>query len=194
MAGSASVASYFSALFATRSHSAPGGLATSIPLALFGLSPLFLSYVATLPVFQLAAGELNASKFVAFLAVGVGSANLFSTFGLQVRYDLPHVVEPDALDDTIPDQDVSERTHLLKKPISPPGTPGSSALSISAETEHDGTVLGLLSDPSFWLFAAVVLVITGSVRYLRSLINESHLAHISSPHSPRWSSRTLGQL
>lgn len=162
MAGSAVVAAYFSALFATRSHSTPGGLATSVPLALFGLSPLFLSYVATLPVFQLADGELNAPKFVAFLAVGVGSINLLSTFGLQVRYDVPHVVEPDALDDTIPDQDVSERTHLLKKPISPPGTPGSSALSVSGETEYDGTVLGLLSDPSFWLFAAVVLVIMGS--------------------------------
>lgn len=113
-------------------------------------------------MFQLGDGELNAPKFVAFLAVGVGSINLLSTFGLQVRYDVPHVVEPDAVDDTVPDQDVSERTRLLKKPISP--TP-----SVLDKTEYDGTVLGLLSDPSFWLFAAVVLVITGSVGYSRFL-------------------------
>ncbi|KAG8679725.1 putative monocarboxylate transporter mch1, partial [Ceratobasidium sp. 395] len=161
LAGSAAVSSYFSALFATRTHSAPGGLATSIPLALFGLSPLFLSYVATLPRFQLDNGDLNAPKFVTFLAVGAGLIHLIGAFGLRVRYDSPHAVEENALDAQFPDIDTSERTPLLKKQSVLPGSPASSSSTLDA-TGDDGSVLGLLSDSSFWLFAAIVLVITGS--------------------------------
>lgn len=166
LAGSAAVSSYFSALFATRSHSAPGGLATSIPLALFGLSPLFLSYVATLPGFQLDSGDLNTPKFIAFLAVGAGSIHLISAFGLRVRYDSPHAVEQNALDTHLPDVDVSEQTPLLKKQSARSGSPASSSSALHP-IEDDGSVLGLLSDSSFWLFASIVLVITGSVSCFR---------------------------
>jgi hypothetical protein len=187
LAGSAAVSSYFSALFATRSHSAPGGLATSIPLALFGLSPLFLSYVATLSVFQLDNGELNTPRFIASLAVGAGSIHLISAFGLRVRYDAPHVVKPNAYDSSIPDEDVSERTRLLKKQ---PGSPASSN-SVLSRTNDDGSVFGLLSDSSFWLFAAIVLVITGSVRYFRD--PSCGAIQLTFHHDrPKWSSRTLG--
>ncbi|QRW00168.1 major facilitator superfamily transporter [Ceratobasidium sp. AG-Ba] len=161
LAGSAAVSSYFSALFATRSHSAPGGLATSIPLALFGLSPLFLSYVATLPGFQLDNGDLNAPKFVASLAVGAGLIHFISAFGLRVRYDIPHAVQQDTPDTQFPDEDAVERTPLLKKLPTSSSSPASTSSTLYS-VEEDGTVLGLLSDSYFWLFAAVVLVITGS--------------------------------
>lgn len=159
LAGSAAVASYFSALFATRSHSAPGGLATSIPLALFGLSPLFLSYVASLPTFQLSNGELNAPRFLAFLAVGAGSIHLVSTFGLRVRYDVSCVEEPDSTEASVPNTDDTERTPLLKSPITPPNSPPN---RVREYAEEDGSVVALLSDSSFWLFAIVFLIITGS--------------------------------
>ncbi|KAG9127504.1 putative monocarboxylate transporter mch1 [Ceratobasidium sp. 392] len=169
LAGSAAVSSYFSALFATRTHSATGGLATSIPLALFGLSPLFLSYVATLPGFQFDNGDFNAPKFIAFLAVGAGLIHFISAFGLRVRYDSPHSVEPNAHDAQLPDVDVSERTPLLKKQAMLPGSPASSSSAL-APIGDDGSVLGLLSDSSFWLFAAIVLVITGSAEMVISNI------------------------
>lgn len=159
LAGSAAVSSYFSALFATRSQSAPGGLATSIPLALFGLSPLFLSCVASLPTFRFSNGELNASRFLAFLAVGAGSVHLISTFGLRVRYDVSHVQDPDTTEVSTPNEDETERTPLLKKRVTPPASPVPRVLEY---TEEDGSVISLLSDSSFWLFAIVFLVITGS--------------------------------
>ncbi|CCO26251.1 putative transporter MCH1 [Rhizoctonia solani AG-1 IB] len=159
LAGSAAVASYFSALFATRYQARPGGLATSIPLALFGLSPLFLSYVASLPTFQLDNGELDAPRFLWFLAVGTGGIHLISAFGLRVRYDLT------SIDDTVvetpnPARNLSERTPLLQKSlITPPNSPPRPVLEYP---EEDSSVIALLSDSSFWIFAAVFLVITGS--------------------------------
>lgn len=185
LAGSAAVSSYFSALFATRSQSATGGLATSIPLALFGLSPLFLSYVASLPTFQLSNGELNAPRFLAFLAVGAGSIHLISTFGLRVQYDVSHVQDPDTTEVPTPDEDATERTPLVKKPIPPPASPVPRVLEY---TEEDGSVMGLLSDSSFWLFAIIFLVITGSVRCFRIPNQVTQLT--SHPCSPKWSFRT----
>ncbi|KAJ1310175.1 hypothetical protein OPQ81_006919 [Rhizoctonia solani] len=155
LAGSAAVASYFSALFATRYQSRPGGLATSLPLALFGLSPLFLSYVASLPTFRFDDGELNVPRFLAYLAVGTGGIHLISAFGLRVRYDLTTADET-----TNPTQNLSERTPLIQKSlVTPPNSPPRPVLE---HLDEDGSVIALLSDSSFWLFAAVFLAITGS--------------------------------
>ncbi|QRW27173.1 major facilitator superfamily transporter [Rhizoctonia solani] len=159
LAGSAAVASYFSALFATRYQARPGGLATSVPLALFGLSPLFLSYVASLPTFQLESGELDVPRFLWYLAVGTGGIHLISTFGLRVRYDLTSIDDP-ITEVPNPRENLSERTPLLQKTlITPPNSPPRPVLEYR---EEDGSVIALLSDSSFWVFATVFLVITGS--------------------------------
>ncbi|KAH7340481.1 major facilitator superfamily domain-containing protein [Rhizoctonia solani] len=159
LAGSAAVASYFSALFATRYQARPGGLATSVPLALFGLSPLFLSYVASLPTFQFDNGELNVPRFLAFLAMGTGGIHLMSAFGLRVRYDLTTIDET-TTETTNHIDNLSERTPLMQKSlVTPPNSPPRPVLEHSDE---DGSVIALLSDSSFWLFATVFLVITGS--------------------------------
>ncbi|ELU44514.1 MFS_1 domain-containing protein [Rhizoctonia solani AG-1 IA] len=159
LAGSAAVASYFSALFATRYQARPGGLATSVPLALFGLSPLFLSYVASLPTFQLESGELDVPRFLWYLAVGTGGIHLISTFGLRVRYDLTSIDDP-ITEVPNPTENLSERTPLLQKTlITHPNSPPRPVLEYP---EEDGSVIALLSDSSFWVFATVFLVITGS--------------------------------
>ncbi|CAE6525426.1 unnamed protein product [Rhizoctonia solani] len=159
LAGSAAVASYFSALFATRYQARPGGFATSLPLALFGLSPLFLSYVASLPTFRFDDGELNVPRFLTYLAVGTGGIHFISAFGLRVRYDLTSV-DDTMTETTSPIENLSERTPLIQKPLlTPPNSPPRPILEYSGE---DGSVIALLSDSSFWLFATIFLVITGS--------------------------------
>ncbi|KAF8758513.1 MFS general substrate transporter [Rhizoctonia solani] len=140
LAGSAAVASYFSALFATRYQARPGGLATSVPLALFGLSPLFLSYVASLPTFQLESGELDVPRFLWYLAVGTGGIHLISTFGLRRK-------------------PIGANTFVTKDAHHTPNSPPRLVLEYP---EEDGSVIALLSDSSFWVFATVFLVITGS--------------------------------
>ncbi|CAE7181617.1 unnamed protein product, partial [Rhizoctonia solani] len=86
-AGVGRVASYFSAIFASRSQK-KSGLATSVPLALGGLSPLVLSYVAGLSVFQTPGGVFDVPKFVSWMGVGCTVIHAIGAIGLQHVDDL----------------------------------------------------------------------------------------------------------
>ena len=63
------------------------GLATGVVTALFGLSPLFLSAVASTFLMD-HSGELDAPRCMVWLAVGAGVANFVGSWGMA-RYKVP---------------------------------------------------------------------------------------------------------
>ncbi|KAG8748731.1 putative monocarboxylate transporter mch1 [Ceratobasidium sp. 414] len=159
VAGCGRVASYFSAIFSSRTRGS--GLATSVPLALSGLSPLFLSYVASLNVFQSADGTLDTPKFVGWMGVGCGVVHTISAIGLR------HVNDPF--------EEEGERRALLGEQVDEDdklmiqqGEAIRAGCVLVHRVEPDGSVVGLLKDGSFWAYAAVGVVITGTAEMVIS--------------------------
>ena len=124
--------------------------AIGIPCSIFGLSPLFLSALATYFTSNAAppsigAGELDPGKWLAFLAVFLASVNTLGAVGLKV---IPQEEEEEELDDErdevdsgcVPDL-VDERTPLFAK--------------------RSHSVASLFSNPTFWLFGVVILCSIG---------------------------------
>ncbi|KAG8702671.1 putative monocarboxylate transporter mch1 [Ceratobasidium sp. 394] len=161
VAGCGRVASYFSAIFSSRTRGS--GLATSVPLALSGLSPLFLSYIASLGVFQNADGTLDTPKFVGWMGVGCAVVHTVGAIGLR------HVNDPF--------EEEGERRALLgeqvdegDKLVMEQGEAIRAGCVLVHRVEPDGSVVGLLTDGSFWAYAAVGVVITGTAEMVISNI------------------------
>jgi hypothetical protein len=154
VAGCGRVASYFSAIFASRTRGP--GLATSMPLALSGLSPLFLSYVASMGIFQTMDGALDAPKFIAWMAVGSGVIHAIGAIGIR------HVNDPfedEAERMALLGEHVDEREKMLKKQCEAI----KAGCIVVHRVEPDGSVFALLKDGSFWVYLAVGVAITGTV-------------------------------
>jgi hypothetical protein len=116
--------------------------AIGLTSSMFGLSPAFLSLF--LPYFS-QSQELDARKWILFLALSLFAVNVTSTFGLF----MPVVAaeEPEFHPDAIQVQ-VQETTALLAidtKPVSIVATP----------------LRTLISRPSFWIFGLTLVLSTG---------------------------------
>ena len=115
-------------------------------MALFGLSPLFLSSIASSWFTNPETNALDVTKFTSFLAVLSAFVYLLGVYSLRLDND----VEADtvAQDHESDYASVSETTSLLAK-VPPPAT--------------DGTILDLLKNSDFWLMVAFCICTLGAV-------------------------------
>jgi len=124
-------------------------------MALFGLSPLALSFVASTWFTDPLEG-LNVTHFTSFLAIVAFATHLIGGVALQI---VPPASRPTILPHTLPTIDEEdgpdERTALFAKPAVeylelPPG--------------NDGSIGKLVGDVEFWVLALASLIILGTVR------------------------------
>lgn len=125
-------------------------------MALFGLSPLFLSVLAS-TWFTNNAGDLEVTNFVAFMAILAGSVHIIGAINLRTP-DTTKMLRStnnisrrlrDSCEDHEGAHAADERTPLVQ--IS------------SASSEQRQSVLDLLKDPYFLLLGSLVLVALGTV-------------------------------
>lgn len=152
-AGVGTVFGYFSSLFAaSRFFPAQSGLASGGSMALFGLSPLFLSVIATTWFTDSVTEALNVTNFTAFLAIFFGLVYVLGalTFRIDPSTDVPAVqnVEPRVGDSDSDSAD--ETTSLLPDRTNKPR-------SVSTT----GSVLELITQSDFWLVAVFCVFTLG---------------------------------
>ncbi|KAI5479369.1 MFS monocarboxylic acid transporter [Pseudohyphozyma bogoriensis] len=163
LSGAGTAASYFSALVAS-TGSLPArhaGVAIGVPLALLGLSPLFLSPLASVFTSNVT-NELDPGDWLLFLAVFLAGINLFGAAFIKV---LPW--EESEAGSATPPVDSgfagSERSSMINGNTAP--TERTALLPTSIPTkparQESQPFMTLLSDPTFWLFGLVILCSTG---------------------------------
>ena len=133
------------------------GIATGASTAFFGLSPLFLSFVAS-AFFSTADGELDVRRFLITLSITAGIAHVLAAAFLRVfPTKTDHVPEPDEeISDPVPVLHATEETPLIARPNNPAPPPQ--------------TIGQLLKDVDFWLLAFSMLLLLGSCEMLISNI------------------------
>ncbi|KAF8552589.1 MFS general substrate transporter [Imleria badia] len=148
------------------------GIAAGASMALFGLSPTFLSLLAS-RYFSFPDGEIDVTHFLRFLAILAGCVHLLGGFTLHTIPPAPKEESNYAVITTDPEVP-NERTSLL-----PNKTNGNNdeheqvqveVVSVSESTESNESALGLLSDRNFWAFALIVFVVLGSCETIISNI------------------------
>jgi hypothetical protein len=137
---------YYSALFAA-SKTFPEyiGIASGMSMALFGLSPLFLTAIAS-SYFTNDSGDLNATKYMLFLATLTGFVYLIGTLSLNGPTRTANKWQSNS-------ELVDENSSLLPRESSP-SREGSS---------HAHGQRYPLKDLSFWLLALFCFCTLGSV-------------------------------
>jgi len=148
-------------------------------MAFFGLSPLFLSLLAS-RFFTDPTTGLNVTRFMFFLAFASGITHLIGAFTLRVPTSQCGVasksdgVAPVASCDEV-QSSIDERQPLLPK------TSRSDAQAVDAN--EGSSVLHLFRDPCFWSLAFVVLIILGSCEMIISSIGTIVLSLCPEPIS-----------
>ncbi|KAF9242096.1 MFS general substrate transporter [Melanogaster broomeanus] len=166
------VFSYFSSLFAA-SKNFPQyiGVAAGTTLALFGLSPTFISILAS-RYFSSPDDGLDVTHFLQFLAILCGCVHLLGALTMQV---IPPASE-DAADAVLDDpEEPNERTGLLQNKTN--GNDSRQAEVqvevvpvIGEEAEAKQSALDVLKDRNFWALAFVSFVVLGSCEMIISNI------------------------
>ncbi|KAF9453242.1 MFS general substrate transporter [Macrolepiota fuliginosa MF-IS2] len=152
LAGLGTVFSYFSFLFAaSRLFPKQPGVASGTSMALFGLSPLFLTSVASNWFTNRYTGVLQVVRFTAYLAVATGVVHLmgavaFSRAGLNSKDE--HTASRDLEDYP------TETTRLL-----PPGERPEYIPEVHVKTD---STLGFLKHPQLWLLVLFCICIFGA--------------------------------
>ena len=120
-------------------------------MALFGLSPLFLSVVASNYFTDAQTKTLNVSHFMLFLAILTTTVYLLGAVNLRNiipdSYSAPERLSSSDVEEDVREEDVRETTALLPKP-----TPTS-----------DPTVAELLRSQDFWLLMVFCILTLGAV-------------------------------
>lgn len=124
-------------------------------MAFFGLSPLFLSLLASRYFTEPTTG-LNVTRFLMFLAIASGITHLIGAFTLRI----PSRVASQS--DSVPSGGDEESSIDERQPLLPQKTSRSGVQAVRAD---EVSVLHLLRDPYFWSLAFIMLVILGSVRF-----------------------------
>lgn len=153
-------------------------------MCIFGLSPLFLSLIAS-TFFTNAHSGLDVTNFLTFLAVITGLVYVLGAFILRALPPTPNPSDPlptlsepivpsTSNEDPEPSDPADERAPLLpNKRTDDPPEPHSKRLHA-----EDGSALALVKDPHFWLLAVFSLLILGAVSHssLPFTVNESYHA------------------
>ena len=154
-----SIFRYFSSLFAA-SKSFPDhiGLASGTVMALFGLSPLFLSVVATNFFIDPATGLLNTSHFTTFLALLTGLVYILGFINLpRLKHSINQVqINSEAVEENIPQETSpllapTPPNHLIMQPSNP-------------------SIMELLHGIDFWLLVVYCVLILGAVCILSTIL------------------------
>ncbi|KAJ7156094.1 MFS general substrate transporter [Mycena crocata] len=140
LAGFGTVFGYFSSLFAaTRNFPEYPGVASGTVMALFGLSPLLLSYFASTYFTSGADTSLNLVGFLSFLAILTGVVHVIGSFSLRVPKEHPPTISVSQ------DAEARETTALLAQRRNNPSD----------------SALHLLRDPYFWVLFMLLIIILG---------------------------------
>lgn len=121
-------------------------------MALFGLSPLFLSVIASAWFTDPVTESLDVTKFTAFLSVFLGLTYILGAITLRIgdSADGPEVASTPSEESIVATID-DETTLLLperRKPVSLP---------------NEGSVLSLIRQGDFWLIALFCMFTLGAV-------------------------------
>lgn len=122
------------------------GIASGTSMALFGISPLFLSVIASAYFTDGSSGLLNVSQYKAFLAILTGVVLLSG--GWTLRGLASSASQP--LHDQETEGHLNENTALLPQ-------------RNDNESEVDDSVLALLRDKNFWFLAVFCAFSFGAV-------------------------------
>ena len=137
-------------------------------MAIFGLSPLFLSLIASSNFFTDPDTGLNVTHFLRFHAIISGCIHLIGAVFLKLPpapdVDLQRFLTDDPQRDT--DLEPDERTVLL--PGKPPNEIGTQVVAVDGEGQ---SALDLARDPNFWILFVVSLIILGCVNHFWISIN-----------------------
>ncbi|KAJ3987136.1 MFS general substrate transporter [Lentinula detonsa] len=157
MAGLGTVLSYFSFVFsATKTFTNYFTIASGITMSLFGLSPLFLSYIAGKFFTDTSTGSLDVAHFLQFLAFSTGIAHLVGAYALSLPPKYTNTSQPVSNSGTA--DTPNERSRLLDGEDS----------SDCTTDPRDGSALQLLQDLHFWLLALYMVMILGVCEMIMS--------------------------
>jgi hypothetical protein len=133
------------------------GAATGISMTFFGLSPLFLSLLASRYFTDPTAG-LDVTHFMIFLAIASGITHLVGAFTLRIPTSQCGATSESesVVSGSDEESSIDERQHLLPNKTPRP----------DVQADEGNSVLHLFRDPSFWSLAFIVLIILGSVSFL----------------------------
>jgi hypothetical protein len=149
-------------------------------MALFGLSPLFLSLIAS-AFFTNPQSGLDVTHFLNFLSIFVGLIHLIGAFNLRLPPHSNPQPTPTQIEDLEQIAEVDECSPLL------PGKPP----TCSSQDKEDDSALGLLHDRYFWILTLILVAIIGSVSPVDPfVVRRAHLSF----HSARWSCLIWGLL
>lgn len=157
-------------------------------MALYGLSPLFLTFLASTFFTDLSTG-LDIPRFLNFLALTSGTIHLLGAFNMRL-YKPQHMAPstPASASTSDEERSVDEREPLLTN------KPYRSDSQITPVGEGR-SVIELFKDSHFWLLALVALIILGSVSRrlpdISSIIE--HLA-VRNDFVEYWNHRSLSLL
>ncbi|OCH95034.1 MFS general substrate transporter [Obba rivulosa] len=181
MAGLGTVFSYFSLVFAaTKTFPEYIGIASGTSMALFGLSPLFLSAIAS-GLFTDADGVLYMTRFFAFMAVLTGVVHLFGALTLPGPTPNSKTAPATSNPQELLDEDAEDSDEV--DPLLPPTNKPQTAVNVvSVQEPQHGTTADLLKDAHFWLLAVIVALIVGAAEMVISNMG-SIVSSISPPSS-----------
>ena len=152
---SLSTCRYFSSLFAaSKNFPEYSGVAAGTSMALFGLSPLFLSILAS-TWFTDDTGTLDVTNFVAFMAVLAGVVHIIGAINLRTPKPNAVLLQSEVRRERLSSSGDRENASALDE--------RTSLLRPSSLRPEQQSVLGLLKDPYFLLLGSLVLVTLGSV-------------------------------
>lgn len=117
-------------------------------MALFGLSPLFLSLIASAYFTDTSSGLLNVSRYKGFLAILTGVVYLSGAYSLRGLAGNASYSKRDQ-----ETEEPNEDTILLPR-------------RADSESQVDGSVFTLLKDKNFWLLAVFCAFLFGAVSTL----------------------------
>lgn len=153
----------FSSLFAA-SKTFPKylGVASSASMALFGLSPLFLSVLAS-NFFSHPDKGLDVTHFLKFHAIVAGCIHIIGAVNLRLPSADKDQPRSSPIDDPEQATEPDERSALL------PGKPPNDISVHAVSVEENSTALDLLRDRKFWMLFIVSLLILGCVSCSKSI-------------------------
>jgi hypothetical protein len=130
-------------------------------MTFFGLSPLFLSLLASRYFTDPITG-LDVTHFMIFLAFASGITHLIGAFTLRIPTSQCEVASASESDSVVSRNDEESSTDE-RQPLLPNIPPRSDVQAVHAD--EGSSVLYLFRDPSFWSLAFIVLIILGSVSF-----------------------------
>ncbi|KIK49343.1 hypothetical protein CY34DRAFT_797291 [Suillus luteus UH-Slu-Lm8-n1] len=181
IAGLGTAFSYFSSIFAACKNFPDFiGIASGTSITLFGLSPMFISILAS-KFFSHPDEGLDVTRFLQFLALFCGAVHLFGAFTLHI-IPLPEDPPSAALEDPEGSVHINEQTALLQGKRN--RTPEVETGIVVASPVKGSSVVDLAKDHYFWALAFVLFVILGSGEMVISNIGTIVLSLASQASSP----------